>query len=618
MKKANLLPLPAALLLCFNISAADNEKIYQQAKTVVTASRYEQAQDDIIPSITVIDREDILNLQAINILDLLALQQGIDVARNGGNGTATSVFMRGTNSNHTLVLIDGMRVSSSFTGSFAWEHLPVSQIERIEIVRGTRVSYYGSDAIGGVINIITRKQDKLYVRYTTGSYDTHNFDIGYGGSTDKSQYSLIFGSQKTDGYSATNDNNIFTFNPDDDGYENLSINLNASYDLNNSTLSLNYLESKADVEFDSFFNLGNSDTTERVIRLAWSGQILNGWDTEIAFGNNNNSLATKAFSNSFESDRNTLDLLFNRGFNKHHIGLGFSYRNEDSQFHNRVVSQLNYSDSRDNLAAFANWRGNFDKNILSVSGRFDHNDVYGNDTSADFDWAYQLNNKLRFNVSAGTAFHAPNLNELFSPSFQALVFSPELGTFVNFFAFEGNPDLKPEESTNYELGLKAKLSERHNLSFNAFYYQIDNLVDFQGRTFKPVNVNESTIKGLEAEYNYQYNNLSLNINATVQDANNDETDKPLLRRPDNKLNISIDKFFNKFSMGSSIRYASKNPDFITNLDSYTVIDLRAAYALNKHWKVSLKVENAADEDYQIINGFNTPAAAAYLSIQWQQ
>ncbi|MBL4659568.1 MAG: TonB-dependent receptor [Alcanivoracaceae bacterium] len=617
MKKTTLLPFSAALLVCANVYAAEENEVYQQAKTVVTASRYEQAQDDIIPSITVIDREDILNLQAISILDILSLQQGIDVARNGGNGTATSVFMRGTNSNHTLVLIDGMRVSSSFTGSFAWEHLPVSQIERIEIVRGTRVSYYGSDAIGGVINIITRKQDKLYVRYTTGSYDTHNFDVGYGGSTDKSQYSLIVGSQKTDGFSATN-TDAFAFNPDDDGYENLSVNISAAIDIKGSKLSLNYLESRADIDFDSSFNVGNSDTTERITRIAWQGQIFNNWDTEVAIGNNRNSLVTKVFSNSFSSDRDTFDILLNKGFNNKHLGFGLSYRNEDSTFHNALLTPLNYSDSRDNLAAFANWRGVYNKNTISISGRFDHNDVYGNDSSGGVDWAYQFNEKVRFNLSVGTAFHAPNLNELFSPSFQSLVFSPELGMFVNFFSFEGNPDLKPEESVNYEIGLKTRLTDNQSLSFNLFYYQIDNLVDFQGSTFKPVNVNESTIRGIEADYSYQYNNFNLNINATVQDANNDETDTPLLRRPDNKMNISVDKFFNKFSIGSSIRYASKNPDFGVKLDGYTVIDLRAAYALNNHWKVAVKIENAADENYQVVSGFNTAGASGYLTIEWQQ
>lgn len=618
MKSTKILPLSAVLIVSANVGAESFNEIYQQASTTVTASRYEQDTNDVIPSISVIDREDILNLQANSIIDILSLQQGIDVARNGGNGSATSVFMRGTNSNHALVLIDGMRVGSSFTGSFAWEHLPVSQIQRIEIVRGTRVSYYGADAIGGVINIITRKQENAYIRYTTGSFGTHNFDLGYGNANDKGYYSLVFGSQKTDGFSATNENNLFGFNPDDDGYENLSLNLKAGINLDNGTLNFNYLESKGNIDFDSFYNVGNSDTKERVARVQWQASLFNDWDSELAVGYNKNSLTTKVFSNGFSSSRVAFDWLLNKSFNNQHVGFGATYRQEDANFNNVLIQQLRYSNSRNNVAVFANWRGTFNQNIISASVRYDNNSVYGSDSSADLDWAYQINDKIRLNISAGTAFKAPNLNELFAPQFQTVIYSPELDEFVSFFSFEGNPDLKPEESINYEMGLKAKISETQQLSFNAFYYQIDNLVDYQGPTFKPVNVNESTIQGLEAEYNYSDNGLSININATLQDANNDQTDTPLLRRPDNKLNLSIDKFFNQFSIGSSVRYASKNPDFGVELDGYTVIDLRAAYAINNHWKVSAKIENATDKDYQIINGYNTPDLSGYLTIQWQQ
>jgi vitamin B12 transporter len=618
MKKAQLLLFSTCIVFSNYTYADENNDVYQQERKVVTASRYEQSEIDVIPSITVIDREDILNLQANNILDLLSLQQGIDVARTGGAGSQTSVFMRGTNSNHTLVLIDGMRVGSSYTGSFTWENLPISQIESIEIVRGSRVSYYGSDAIGGVINIITRKQDKLYMRYTAGSFGTNNVDAGFGQSTENAQYSLVVGSHHTEGFSATNENNFFAFNPDDDAYENNSLGLNASYEFENSQLAFNYLESRANVDFDSFYNLGHSNASERVARLSLKAQLFNDWNSEVALGNNKNSLVTQAFSNDFNSNRYSLDWLVDKNFNAHHLGFGLSYRTEDSEFNHSLINQLNYDNSRNNAAAFANWTGTYNKNILSVSGRFDHNNVYGNNSTGNIDWAYQQSDKLRFNLSAGTAFHAPNLNELYSPAFQLIAFSPELNAFVNFFSFEGNSELEPEESINYEAGLKSQLTDRQNLSFNLFYYKIDNLIDFLGPTFKPNNVNQASIKGLEAAYNLQYDSFKLHINATVQDTNNDETDMPLLRRPDNKINISFDKFFNNFSIGSSVRYASKSPDFGVDLDSYIVIDLRAAYKINDHWKLSAKIENAADEDYQIVNGYNTPEASGYITLEWQQ
>jgi vitamin B12 transporter len=611
MKKAFILPCSMALI----ISA--QAETYQQETTVVTASRYEQAKDDVVPSVTVITREDILNIQANSILDVLTLQQGIDVARTGGAGSSTSVFMRGTNSNHSLVLIDGVKVESSYSGTFAWEHLPVSQIERIEIVRGSRVSYYGADAIGGVINIITRKQENLYARYTAGSYDSQSLDIGYGQSFDKGHYSLILGGKKTDGFSATNENNEFAYNPDDDGYDNYSLNFSSSIKVGSGDIKFNYLEFHGDVDFDSYFDLGHSENEDRVIKLAWNSIIFNDWHNDLSVANNSGSILTKAFSSKNTSDRYTFDWLLNKDFGNNHLGFGINYQKEESKRDNLLLNSFDFESSRNNSAAFVNWQGQFSNNVLTVSSRYDNNSVYGSDVTGDLGWAYEFNDKIRFNLSAGTAFNAPNLTDLFSVFGQTLVYSPELDDFVGFFSYEGNPDLKPEESTNYEMGLNTKISDDQDLSVNVFYYQIDNLVDYEGSRFKPVNVMESNIKGMELDYNLRKGSINFNANATIQDAVNEDTDMPLLRRPDNKINLSLDKYFNKFSMGTSVRYASKSHDFDAQLDSYTVIDLRAAYKLNDNWRLALKVENAADEDYQIVHGYNTPGSSGYFTIEWQ-
>lgn len=621
MKQSKVL-FVALNLLGFNIFAQESNQqssqqlneVYEQESTIVTANRYQQDKNDVIPSITVIDREDILNIQANNILDLLSLQQGIDVARNGGSGGATSVFMRGTNSNHVLVLIDGMRVGSSFSGSFTWEHVPVSQIERIEIVRGTRVSYYGSDAIGGVINIITRNQDKLYARYTIGSFDTHNFDIGFGSSNSSSQYSIILGSQKTDGFSATNENNLFSFDPDKDGYENQSLNFNYSTQLNNGDLKINFLQANGDNDFDT----GNSDSSERIARMSWSNTVFNDWNSEIALGNNFNQLDTQIFGSKFDSNRLNVDWLINKQIKSTHYSYGLTYRTEEADYINFNAPNISFSQSRNNLALFGNFQTSHKSNIYSVSGRFDNNNAYGSNFSTDISWAKHINQNNTLNISVGTAFHAPSINELYSPNFQGIVVSPVSGEDVFAFSFEGNPDLKPEESQNFELGLKSKLSNTQFLSFNYFSYKIDNLIDFQGPTFKPVNINEAKIKGIEANYSYQDNGLAININATIQEAKNSLTDSALLRRPDNKFNFSLDKTLNEWSIGSSLRYASKSPDFGVELDEYTVVDLRAAYKINQNWRIGLKVDNVLNESYQIVDGYNTPKNSGYLSIEWQQ
>ncbi len=613
MKNVILL-YPALLITSLNAHTQTNSEVYQQETSVVTASRYPQSQDEVIPSVTVIDRSDILRLQANSIFDILSLQQGIDIARNGGTGSATSVFMRGTNSNHVLVLIDGMRVGSSFTGSFTWEHVPVSQIERIEIVRGSRVSYYGADAMGGVINIITRSQDNLYARYTGGSFDTHNFDFGFGGSGKTSRYSVVLGSQKTDGFSATNENNFFSYDPDKDGYENQSINLKYSNKTNNGQFKINLLHSQADSDFDT----GNSDSIERVARMSWDNTIFNDWASELSLGNNYNQLDTLISSSYYQSNRLNLDWIINKQINNSHISYGLTYRSEKADFDNLNAPEVSFSDSRNNWALFSNWQSVYESHTLELSARYDNNSVYGSNLSADVAMARELNQNNTLNFSVGSAFHAPSINELFSPNFQDFVVSPITGESVFAFSFEGNPDLKPEESINYEIGLNSNISNTQNLNLNVFYYKIDQLIDFQGPTFKPINIKEATIKGFEAAYSYQKNGLAININATIQDAKNSMTDSALLRRPDNKLNFSVDKTFNSLSIGSSMKYASKNPDFGTELDGYTVVDLRASYRVSNHWKIGVKFENATDKEYQIINGYNTPKSSGYLTIEWQQ
>lgn len=618
MKKKQIIFFVAVVLCALNAQAKEQKEIFRQETTVVTASRYQQNKDEVIPSVTVITRDDIENLQADDITEILSLQKGIDVARSGGPGSTTSIFMRGTNSNHSLVLINGVRAGSAASGSFAWEHLPVSQIERVEIVRGTRVSYYGADAIGGVINIITRNQSGTSASISTGSYGTENYNLAYGSTNDKMEYSLSFGYQNTDGFSATNENNSFAFNPDDDGYENTSISLNSSFNLNTGKLNLTYYDVYAGIDFDSFYDTGHSKNRERVSGLSWQGHVFNNWESEITIGNNKNSIKTKAFSDEYHSDRTSFDALLNKELNQQHYALGFTWRKEKASYRQNLAESLSYRETRINKAVFINWQGNFDNDTLSLSGRYDHNNIYGSNSSAGLDWSHSFSDNAHMNLSAGTAFHAPDFNSLFSPSGQAVVFSPELNDYVFLFSIEGNPNLKPEKAMNYQLGLFGQLTKTQSLSFNSFYYKVDNLIEYIAPTYKPVNISKATIKGIEIDYHINIKTLDINVNATVQDARNNATSTKLLRRPDEKMNLNLDKSFNKFSVGSSLRYSSAREDFDSYLSAYTVWDLRGSYNFNDNWTLSLKLENVTDQNYQLVNGYNTPGASGYITLQWLQ
>lgn len=199
-------------------AGADETDTYElKPDLVVTPSRRVESLSEALASVSVLTRDDIERSAAEDLTDLLTTLPGVDVVRSGGPGAQVSVFLRGSNSNHVLVLIDGVRASSSNTGSYTWEQLPVNQVERIEVVRGPRGSLYGSDSIGGVIHVITRTSTAPYGRATVGSYGTAEFEGGLGHEGENSRFSLNAGYRDVEGFSAQNENG-FSYDPDDDGF----------------------------------------------------------------------------------------------------------------------------------------------------------------------------------------------------------------------------------------------------------------------------------------------------------------------------------------------------------------------------------------------------------------
>ncbi|MGM0594713.1 MAG: TonB-dependent receptor, partial [Pseudomonadota bacterium] len=222
------------------------------APIIVTATRTAQTADETLASVTVIDRDTIERSQAPSLLELLQSRSvGLDLVRNGGPGSTTSMMLRGSNSNHVLVLIDGVRVNSAIDGGFKWSNLPLAQIERIEVVRGPRSTLYGSDAIGGVVQIFTRKGEGFHASLSGGSYGTRRSELGTGGSLGDGRFHLNAGYSKSDGFSAKKPGS-FGYEPDDDGYRNINLGAGLSHPLGDSAkLSLKLLHSDGEVETDS-------------------------------------------------------------------------------------------------------------------------------------------------------------------------------------------------------------------------------------------------------------------------------------------------------------------------------------------------------------------------------
>ena len=599
----NMFPLkflPAVLLVTVVFSssllAEDSEPYELKPDMVVTPSRVAESLSETLASVSVITRKDIEFSVAEDLFELLRLQPGVDIVRNGGPGSQTSVFLRGSNSNHVLVLIDGVRVSSSNTGAYAWEQLPLNQIERVEIVRGPRGSTYGSDSIGGVIQVFTRSSPDPYARITAGSYGTAEFEGGLGYEGENTRLSINAGYRNVDGFSAQNPDG-FSYHPDDDGFEGLNLGIKGSTRIEYGLWQYSLLALDNKTEFDQ----GESDARQLITSLGFVGSFSPTWDYQLIGGFVSDGLVSEFgyFTSEFESQRfdfswqNQLTVGQNGSF-----GFGLDYYREKGK------SIYSWDERRNNAGLFANFDHYFESLHLQLGGRLDDNSRFGSKFTGQIALGYDISDAWQLMGSYGSAFRGPNLSEQFSPGFGGI--------------FAGNPDLDPESSTSGELGLRWRNEMAGTFSVAIYRTDIEDLISFSGENFQAINIAEARLKGLELDYHFAHAGWQLNANATFQSTENRATGESLLRRPNEKGSISIDRRFENGSwLGLEWFISGKRQDVGgVTLTSYKLVNLRAGWAFTAAWRLELRAENLLDEDYEPAFGFNSPGRSAYVSLTW--
>lgn len=597
------LPLGAFALVIPAIAASQTGPV-SLAPINVTADREPEAAGETLASVTVITREDIERSQPVSVLDLLRTQAGIDVSRTGGLGSLSSVFMRGTESDHVLVLIDGVRASSATAAAFAFEQLNPAQIERVEIVRGPRSSLYGSDAIGGVIQIFTRKVHGPSAAVEAGSYDTYRGEAGYGGGDDGVRFSVNGAYVNSDGFSATNPNVAFGFDPDDDGYKESSVTANLDAKLSKrAAISLRGWHSDGEVQFDR----GVTDTQNDTADLSLSFKSLPKWRHQLNVGYALDQEATKGeFTSDISTHRISANWQNNIAFgHSRRMIAGVDYYRDNGE----SVGDFPFDESINDVGAYGNLRLSLGAYNLQLGIRYDEHSEFGGHATGQIALGRQLTQGTRAFVAFGTAFKAPTLNDLFFPG-------------------SGNPDLDPESSRTTEVGLSYQnQKETLRASGNAFYTEVDDLIEtvFVGPgqfDFRNRNVAQATIKGLELnlDWNFATNWLGT-ASFTLQDAHNDTDDTDLLRRPDKKLALGLTRVFKQ---GASItaegllispRTDTSGLDTV-ELPGYGLVNLSLQYPLLKTVFFEARVENLLDKEYELASGFNTPGLSGYLGLRY--
>jgi vitamin B12 transporter len=581
---------------------------------IVTATRTTQTADESLASVTVINRQDIERQQALSIQHLFQGLPGISIANNGGPGKNTSVFMRGTESDHVLVMIDNIKVGSATSGTTAFENIPIEQIERIEIVRGPRSSLYGSEAIGGVIHIFTRKGDgggfKPHFSFGYGSYDTFNGSAGLSGGGKQGWFNMTVSGMGTDGFNACtgkpspNGAGCFTIEPDRDGYHNVAGSMRAGYRFKNGLeIDANFMHSAGKTKFDGSF-VNKSELAQQVFGGTARFSPMNFWRINLIAGRSkqdSDNFNGTFFTSQFNTLRDTITLQNDFTLGKNHLlTVGADYQNDN------VDSTEDFTvNTRTNWGVFTQHQASIAKHNMQLSLRHDDNEQFGSHVTGGAGWGYAITDKILLTANFGSAFKAPTFNELYFPSF-------------------GNANLRPEKSRSFEFGARGNM-DWGNWSLNVYETKIDNLIAFDASTFAPGNIDQARIRGLEAIVNTQIKGWQLNGNLTFLDPENRSSGANkgniLPRRAEQSFRLDANRtLFDKIRIGGMFLAEGKRFDDLANtrkLDNYVRFDLRAEYIINQNWRLQGRIENLFDKDYETAAFFNQPGRNFFATLRYQ-
>lgn len=598
----------------FTLPASAQQDSTALDPVVVTATRSETPVSALNAAVTVITREQLTLLQGSDVGDALSQVAGVDVIRSGGPGQSPlSVFIRGSESNHTLVLVDGVRMNDGINGLASLEDIPLEAIERIEVVKGPRSNQWGSDAIGGVIHIITRQAAQtgfsgdVAARY--GRYNSTDFSGTLGYRAADGGIGLTLERQDTDGYPSFKGATL------DAGHENLAGSLSADYRLGSGKLSARHFQADGTTEY-----LGSAQATETnrydflrsTSALGWSGKLLPNWQTTLALQLAKDEREEQepgfgAEPDFTKTDRKGVDWQNVFALGAHQLTVGASYLDEDTDAN---TFGSTFSESIKSKAVFAQDSVAHGRHSLLVSGRYTDHDSFGGYTTGAIDYGFAVTPEVTAGIGYGTAFRAPTASERF------LSFPP---------FFTANPDLDPEKSRNLEASLKARIDATQTVAFHVYQNRIKDLIASTPDFSTLENIDKAKITGVEVDYQLVQGPWNLGLNANAQKAVDESSDQRLLRRASKSLSAQAGRKFGPHRLALQLQAVGDRPDLdpvtfsTTNVKTggYGLLTLLGEAQLMPRLTLGARVENLLDHDYQTVLGYRQSGIAGYGTLRYR-
>ncbi|MCP1726837.1 vitamin B12 transporter [Natronospira proteinivora] len=566
---------------------------------VVTATQTQRSAEESLSSISAIDQDSIRRQEPREFGELLRARPGIDVISNGAFGKATSLFIRGTSSDQSLLLVDGIRMGSATTGGASWQFLPTTMIDRVEVVRGPRSSVYGADAIGGVVQVFTPQgsdETEQWFNLGTGSFGSHEYGLGAQGGGETTRFSVGASHSHTDGIALQEGG-------ERRGYYNTSAMARVTQELGAmANLGFTGLRSQGRTEFLD----GKTDFVHQAAGTSLEMAPNPFWDVELSLSESRDE-ADNYDDGADEPTRFDTRRQMVAWQNRIHTGnhewvLGVDYRDD------KIESTTDYAeDSRDNIAVFAQALLDFNPVSLEVGLRHDDNESYGTATTGSFGVGYRLNDHHRLRMTWGEGFKAPSFNDLYFPGF-------------------GNPELGPEESESVEIGISGHY-ERWFWDGVAYRTRVDNLIEsvLVDGVFLPENVAEARMEGLEISAGLDLDDWVIYGSWSYLDPENRESGNRLRRRAKQSFRLEVDREIGDWSLGGTVvaqGHRFNDAEGEERLAGFGLLNLRVGWTLSENWRTRLTVNNALDKDYvtarDSFNDFDyqQPGRNVFLSLRY--